>query len=217
MCARPTTRAAQSSLGSGARTRRGTSTSPIATDRLAETGLHGPEQLRRQASTILDAAEFIGTSLRYYEDFVAEHRSSSRGPRPSLAMNIVETMMIEWSAGPTEMVKHLAASCASAWAHGRRSPRPCATRWTVCRRSPPAGRRSRPRWRCASPGSPACRWTSSSPASGCLRACAPTAASHPKISSTRKRSSSRYGRNESISDIRYPDMVERSRWHVQVG
>jgi hypothetical protein len=78
-------------------------------DRLAETGLHGPGQLRRQASTILDAAEFIGTSLRHYEEFVAEHRSSGRGPRPSLAMDTVETMMIEWGVGPTETAKHLAA------------------------------------------------------------------------------------------------------------
>lgn len=77
-------------------------------NKLAETEPQGPAQLRQQAATILDAAEFIGDSIRYYEDFIAEHKSSDHGPSPSLAMHTVETLIIEWGVGPTEVAKRLA-------------------------------------------------------------------------------------------------------------
>ena len=77
-------------------------------DRLGETGLHGPGQLRQQAATLLDAAEYIDDTLRMHAERVAELRSSGQGPRPSVAMNTVETMMIEWDLGPTETAARLA-------------------------------------------------------------------------------------------------------------
>ena len=77
-------------------------------NKLAETEPQGPAQLRQQAAAILDAAESIGTSIRYYEEFVAEHKSSDQGPRPSLAMHTVETFMIHTGVGPTEVARRLA-------------------------------------------------------------------------------------------------------------
>jgi hypothetical protein len=77
-------------------------------DRLGETGLHGPGQLRRQAATLLDAAEYIDDTLRVHEERTAKLKSSGHGPRPSIAMHTIETMMIEWGLGPTETAARLA-------------------------------------------------------------------------------------------------------------
>jgi hypothetical protein len=77
-------------------------------DRLGETGLHDPGNLRQQAATILDAAEYIDDTLRMHVERSAELKSSGQGPRPSVAMNTVETMMIEWDLGPTETAARLA-------------------------------------------------------------------------------------------------------------
>ena len=77
-------------------------------NQLTETELQGPAQLRQQAAMILDGADFVDNSLRYYEEFVAEHKSSDHGPPPSLAMHTVETLMIHTGVGPTEVAKRLA-------------------------------------------------------------------------------------------------------------
>jgi hypothetical protein len=79
-------------------------------------------------------------------------------------------------------------SCGCASARGRRSPRRCATSGTRSRSSPAARRPSRPRWRCASPGLWAYRWTSYSRARGCRPGSARTAATRRTISSTKTRS-----------------------------
>lgn len=78
-------------------------------DRLSETGLHGPGQLRQQAATLLDAAEYLDDTLRMHAERVAALKSSVHGPQPSVAMNTVETLMIEWGLGPTETAALLAA------------------------------------------------------------------------------------------------------------
>ncbi len=78
-------------------------------DQLGETGLHGPGQLRRQAAMILDAAEYIDDTLRVHSERTTGLRSSEQGPWPSVAMDTVETMMIDWGWGPTETAARLAA------------------------------------------------------------------------------------------------------------
>lgn len=65
--------------------------------------------------------------------------------------------------------------------------------WDSIQKVATGKRRSRPRWRCASPGSRACRWTSYSRAGGCRRVHARTAGIRRTTSWTRTRWSGRRG------------------------
>jgi hypothetical protein len=62
-------------------------------------------------AAILDGnASLTQCHSRYYEDFVAEHKSSDHGPWPSLAMHTVETLMLHSGVGPAEVARRLAGA-----------------------------------------------------------------------------------------------------------
>lgn len=80
-------------------------------DRLVETGLRQHKVLRQQAATLLDAAEFIDEHLRWYNERIAElrrERKSKGGRRPSLMLQHILTMMIEWDVNHEEAAERLA-------------------------------------------------------------------------------------------------------------
>ena len=80
-------------------------------DRLVETGLRQYKVLRQQSATLLDAVEFIDDHLRWYDERIAElrrERKSKGGRRPSLMLQHILTMMIEWGVDHEEAAERLA-------------------------------------------------------------------------------------------------------------
>lgn len=82
-------------------------------DRLVETGLRQYKALRQQAATLLDAVEFIDDHLRWYNDRIAElrrERKTTDGRKPSLMLQHILTMMIEWEVDHEEAAERLATA-----------------------------------------------------------------------------------------------------------
>lgn len=80
-------------------------------DRLAETALDKPGELRQQAALVLDAAEYLNDALKGHARNLAElySRRGPRGPRPSVMMERIVDMMVHWEMTPTDTFKLLSA------------------------------------------------------------------------------------------------------------
>ncbi len=82
-------------------------------DLLVEVGLSQHRVMRRQAATLLEAAEYIVDQLRWYDESIAElrKRRKSRGGRPpSLMLKCTITMMIRLDLHHNETSERLAGA-----------------------------------------------------------------------------------------------------------
>jgi hypothetical protein len=80
-------------------------------DRLADTDLNKPGELRRQAALLLDAAEFLDDTINAHKRKLDElyARRSPNGPRPSVMMERIVDMMLYWDMAPTNTFRLLSA------------------------------------------------------------------------------------------------------------
>ena len=79
-------------------------------DRLVETGLRMHKQLRQQAATILDAAEYVYEELEAHKRLIKAIRRKRRtydGAPPTRRLMAIVSLMITWDVEPKEMSEQL--------------------------------------------------------------------------------------------------------------